>query len=90
MANALLSLSGISKNFGTIRALNGVNLCVSEGLITAIVGDNGSGKSTLIKILSGNLTPDSGTISLSGVDYPSLSISQALELGIRTVYQDLS
>ena len=90
MANALLSLSGISKNFGTIRALNGVDLCVSEGLITAIVGDNGSGKSTLIKILSGNLTPDSGTISLSGVDYPSLSISQALELGIRTVYQDLS
>ena len=90
MPQTLLSLCGITKNFGTIRALDGAALTVSEGLITAIVGDNGSGKSTLIKILSGNLTPDSGEICIGGTTYSHLSIPQALELGIRTVYQDLS
>lgn len=90
MAQPLLSLSGITKSFGSVRALNGVDLTVSEGLITAIVGDNGSGKSTLIKILSGNLTPDSGSICIENNDYSALNIPQALSLGIRTVYQDLS
>ncbi len=90
MAQSLLSLSGITKSFGSVRALNGADLTVSQGLITAIVGDNGSGKSTLIKILSGNLTPDAGTICIGEETYSALTIPKALSLGIRTVYQDLS
>ena len=90
MEKQLLSVTGISKAFGHIQALQSVSLSVRQGQITAVVGDNGSGKSTLIKILSGNLRPDSGRIHIDGVDYPGLSIRRALDLGIRTVYQDLA
>lgn len=87
---SILSTSGIVKNYGHIQALRGVALDVMPGTITAIVGDNGSGKSTLIKILSGNIRPDSGSIRIGGADYRSLTIRQAMDLGIRTVYQDLA
>ena len=90
MASVLLKLNDIAKNFGAVRALDGMSLELQEGLITAIVGDNGSGKSTLIKILSGNLSPDSGTIQVGDQTYRSLRIRQSIDLGIRTVYQDLS
>lgn len=90
MPDALVKLNQIKKLFGTVRALTNINLEVTSGLITAIVGDNGSGKSTLIKLLSGNLMPDSGTIVVSGTAYHGLTIRQSLALGIRTVYQDLS
>ena len=86
----ILSIAGITKSFGHIQALRGVSLEVKPGAITAIVGDNGSGKSTLIKILSGNIRPDSGSIRIGGADYRSLSIRKAMDLGIRTVYQDLA
>ena len=59
-------LEKINKSFGSVRALEEVTLCIEKGLTTAIVGDNGSGKSTLIKILSGNLRPDSGSITVGG------------------------
>lgn len=90
MANDIISVNGISKSFGPISALCDVSLSVQQGLVTAIVGDNGSGKSTLIKLLSGNLAPDTGTITVEGREHTRLTIAQALQMGIRTVYQDLS
>ena len=90
MPDVLLNLNHIQKSFGSIRALTDVSMEIASGLITAVVGDNGSGKSTLIKILSGNLIPDGGTIMANGVEYSGLTIRQSLALGIRTVYQDLS
>lgn len=90
MPNTIISVSGLCKSFGPITALRDVTLSVQEGQTTAIVGDNGSGKSTLIKLLSGNLAPDAGGITVEGREYPRLSIAQALQMGIRTVYQDLS
>lgn len=90
MPNTIISVSGLCKSFGPITALRDVTLSVQEGQTTAIVGDNGSGKSTLIKLLSGNLAPDAGSITVEGREYPRLSIAQALQMGIRTVYQDLS
>ncbi len=88
--NDIVSVNGISKSFGPISALFDVSLSVQQGLVTAIVGDNGSGKSTLIKLLSGNLAPDAGTITVEGREHTRLTIAQALQMGIRTVYQDLS
>ena len=90
MENDIISVNGISKSFGPISALCDVSLSVQQGLATAIVGDNGSGKSTLIKLLSGNLAPDAGTITVEGREHTHLTIAQALQMGIRTVYQDLS
>lgn len=86
----LLKIKDISKSFGAVRALDGMSMELEEGLITAVVGDNGSGKSTLIKILSGNLAPDGGVLQVEGREYASLQVRQAIGLGIRTVYQDLS
>ena len=86
----ILEVQGLTKRFGHIQALDGVSLEVRAGAITAIVGDNGSGKSTLIKILSGNLRPDSGSIHIGNKTCPGLTIPQAISLGIRTVYQDLA
>lgn len=90
MKQIILSATQISKAFGQIQVLRDVSIDVAQGAITAIVGDNGSGKSTLIKLLSGNLKPDRGQIHIGGGHYAGLTIPQAMDLGIRTVYQDLA
>lgn len=86
----ILSLSGISKKFGAVSALNGINLDVHAGEVVALVGDNGAGKSTLIKILAGVHTPTSGEILFEGKPVTLASPNDALEHGIATVFQDLA
>lgn len=89
-SKVLIEMKNIEKSFGYIKALDGCNFRVNEGETTAIVGDNGSGKSTLMKILNGNLKPDRGSIFIENKEYSNISINQAIDLGIQTVYQDLS
>ncbi len=88
--NRLLSMRGISKRFGAVRALSGVDFDVYAGEVVAIVGDNGAGKSTLIKILAGVHPQDEGTISFGGEVTSVGSPTDSRDLGIATVYQDLS
>lgn len=83
-------LENISKSFGKLEALKNVSLELERNKITSLVGDNGSGKSTLIKILSGSLKPNSGTIYMEGKTYRYMTPKIACENGISTVYQDLS
>src|ERR1700755_2044143 len=86
----ILSLRGISKNFGAVSALTGIDLDVHAGEVVALVGDNGAGKSTLVKILSGVHAPTSGTITFRGREVSLPDPSSALSLGIATVFQDLA
>ena len=86
----LLSLRGISKNFGAVSALTDIDLDVHAGEVVALVGDNGAGKSTLVKVLAGVFGPTSGTISYRGEQVSLPSPSAALKLGIATVFQDLA
>ncbi len=86
----LLSLRGIAKHFGAVRALNGVDLDVPAGQVTALVGDNGAGKSTLIKTVSGIWAPSDGVISWEGRAVEVHTPREADALGIATVYQDLA
>lgn len=88
--NVFASLKNITKRFGKIKALDDVSMEVFENKITAIVGDNGSGKSTLIKILSGTLRPDRGSIHIRNRNYRYLTPRLAYKNGMATVYQDLS
>ena len=88
--NALLRVERISKRFGAVVALQDVMLHLPTGEITGLVGDNGAGKSTLIKIISGVLTPDSGSIEFWGKPARFASPADAREQGIETVYQDLA
>src|SRR5882757_1393977 len=86
----VLSLRGISKNFGAVSALTEVDLDIYPGEIVALVGDNGAGKSTLVKILAGVFQQTSGTISFDGNPVTLPNPSAALRLGIATVFQDLA
>ncbi|MBA1143345.1 ATP-binding cassette domain-containing protein [Mesorhizobium neociceri] len=86
----VLSLRGISKNFGAVSALTDIDLDVHAGEVVALVGDNGAGKSTLVKILAGVHQPSSGTIDFRGKQVTMPDPSAALTLGIATVFQDLA
>lgn len=86
----ILSLREATKNFGHVQALHSASLDVYPGEILGIVGDNGAGKSTMLKILSGLLRPDSGTVSIDGNPVDMLSPADARQHGIATVYQDLA
>ena len=62
----LLQLAGLTKAYGAVRALKGVSFDLRAGEVHAIVGENGAGKSTLIKIITGAIAPDAGTMTLAG------------------------
>jgi ABC-type sugar transport system ATPase subunit len=89
-AAPLLELRGVSKTFGAVRALYGVNLTVQPGKITALVGDNGAGKSSLIKTVSGLWEPSEGDIYWQGERVRFHSPGDAEAHGITTIYQDLA
>jgi len=79
---------GVSKSYGSVLALEDVNLALYAGEIVGLVGDNGAGKSTLVKVMSGVHQPDSGAVYLDGVQRTWRSPHEALEAGIETLYQD--
>jgi simple sugar transport system ATP-binding protein len=86
----LVDMRGISKYFGHVVALDAVDFTVRRQEVVGLLGDNGAGKSTLIKILTGLYPPDDGTIQFDGEAVNFRSPSDARELGIETVYQDLA
>ncbi|MBK8021244.1 MAG: sugar ABC transporter ATP-binding protein [Chloroflexi bacterium] len=89
-ANApAIRVSDISKSFGGVHALRHVSLHVAQGEILGLVGHNGAGKSTLIRILMGDLQPDSGVIEMQGVPLHFASVADALAKGVGVVRQEL-
>jgi len=89
-ATPLLSLRGVSKQFGAVQALRSVDLDIPNGQVTALIGDNGAGKSTLIKTISGIWAPSEGHLFWKGEEVHVHSPRDAARLGIATVYQDLA
>ncbi|MCR6501380.1 sugar ABC transporter ATP-binding protein [Shinella sp. CPCC 101442] len=90
MAVPALSMTGISKVFPGVRALDGVDFECLSGEVHAICGENGAGKSTLMKILGGSYRPDAGTIQLAGQAVRFTHPRQAAEAGIAIIHQELS
>jgi ABC-type sugar transport system ATPase subunit len=88
--DVILRVEQISKRFGAVEALRGVDMHLNRGEVLGLVGDNGAGKSTLVKILSGFQRPDSGRIFVEGRDVQFHSVKDARAAGIETVYQDLA
>ena len=88
--NPLLEAKGITKYFGTITALENVDLKVHAGECLGVVGDNGAGKSTLMKVLSGLYKPSSGSLYFQGKEEILESPKDSQNLGLGMVYQDLA
>lgn len=88
MAEELVRMVNITKFYGRVKALDGVNLTVNRGEVVGLLGDNGAGKSTLIKVLSGAVPSTSGEIFVRGKKVEMKSTSDAINNGIETIYQD--
>ena len=87
---SLLDVRGISKSFGPVSVLHGVDFEVAAGEVVGLVGDNGAGKSTLMKIVTGIYTADAGEITLDGRPVLGLDPGARRALGIEMIYQDLA
>lgn len=91
MAQEAIRLDGVEKSFGAVRALAGVDLVVAAGECLGLVGHNGAGKSTLMHVLSGNLTPSAGQLSVGGTKFSGgWNAAAAQAQGVRCVFQELS
>ncbi len=86
----LLALRGVSKSFGPVQALTGVDFEVRAGEVVGLVGDNGAGKSTLVKTIAGSHRADEGEILFGGEKVEINGPQDSSALGIATVYQDLA
>lgn len=88
-SESLLEVRGLTKTFGAVRALKGVDFDVRAGEVHCVLGQNGAGKSTLIKTLAGAHQPDAGEIRWRGESVSLTTPTRAMELGIATMYQEL-
>jgi fructose transport system ATP-binding protein len=90
MSETVLEARNIVKRYGHVTAVNGADFDLRGGEVLAVIGDNGAGKSSLIKVLSGDVIPDSGEVLLDGRLVHFRSPHDAQQAGIETVYQDLA
>ncbi len=90
MQTPILSLKNICKSFPGVKALDGVNLNLTEGKIMALLGENGAGKSTLMKIISGVYVADSGELQYQGKNVAFKNPREAQEAGITIIHQELN
>src|SRR5699024_3410249 len=86
----LLQIKGLRKEYGATIALQEINMEIEKGSVHAIIGENGAGKSTLIKILSGLITPNRGTIHFCNELFRPKNLSESRKLGVATAFQELS
>lgn len=86
----ILALSGITKHFGAIEALGGVDLALKRGEVLGLMGDNGAGKSTLVKIIAGSFAPSRGEMRLDGKVVRFSRPGEARAAGVELVHQELA
>ena len=87
---AQLAVSGVSKHFGGVRAVEDISLSVAAGSITSIIGPNGAGKTSLVNMISGFYKPDAGTIALEGRDITRATPAHIAALGVARTFQNIA
>ena len=89
-AETVLNVRGVSKHFGGVSAVEGVNVDIKRGEIISIIGPNGAGKTTLLNMISGFYHPDRGAILLKGRDITQFSPSRIATFGIARTFQNIA
>ena len=84
----VLRLSGIAKSFPGVKALQGVDLSLYAGQVTALIGENGAGKSTIVKVLTGIYQPDAGVIEIDGAPVSFATAQDAANAGVTAIHQE--
>ena len=87
MSDAVLSLRGLTRDFGAFRAVDGVSLDIRRGSITGLIGPNGAGKTTLFNMVAGSLRPTAGTVALDGQDITGLAPEALFARGLARTFQ---
>jgi branched-chain amino acid transport system ATP-binding protein len=87
VASPLLVIDNVRLHFGGVKALNGVNLAVYDGEFLGVIGPNGAGKTTMFNVITGVLTPTSGSVKFDGKELTKLSPDSICRLGIARTYQ---
>ena len=90
MSEYALEMSGVTKAFSKVTALDNVDFKVKKGEVHALIGENGAGKSTLMKVLSGVYKQDAGSIKLNGETVEVKNPKDAIDKGVAIIYQELS
>ncbi|RWD61320.1 ABC transporter ATP-binding protein [Mesorhizobium sp.] len=83
----LLTTKGLSRQFGGLRAVDGVDFALMPGEIRAVIGPNGAGKTTFVSLLSGRIRPSSGAVAFDGVDITAMPAYQRVRLGVAYTFQ---
>ncbi|TIP02379.1 MAG: ABC transporter ATP-binding protein [Mesorhizobium sp.] len=83
----LLTTKGLSRQFGGLRAVDGVDFALMPGEIRAVIGPNGAGKTTFVSLLSGRIRPSSGAVVFDGVDITAMPAYQRVRLGVAYTFQ---
>ena len=86
----MITVKNLSKHFGGIKAVDGVDLHIDRGSITGLVGPNGAGKTTLFNIITGFINPDAGSIYIDDEDISAYSLHRRSELGLTYLPQEAS
>ena len=86
---ALLEIQGLSKAFGGLRAINGLDITVDEGEVVSVIGPNGAGKTTFFNLVTGMESPDEGSIVFGGQELVGLRPNQILQLGMARTFQNV-
>lgn len=84
---SLLGVKNLSKSFGGLRALSGIELCIQQGEIMGLIGPNGAGKTTLFNLISGAYPPDTGRVIFQTMDVTHLRADQICKLGLTRTFQ---
>lgn len=87
MNDSVLTLTGLTRDFGAFRAVDGVSLVIRRGSITGLIGPNGAGKTTLFNMVAGTLKPTSGTVALDGEDVTGRSAEALFRMGLARTFQ---
>jgi branched-chain amino acid transport system ATP-binding protein len=89
MADVMLQISGASKRFDGLQALSDVSLSIERGQIYGLIGPNGAGKTTFFNVITGLVSPDSGTFTLAGQPYQPTAVHEVARIGIARTFQNI-